>query len=243
MKLLVIDSDRNLVEMLTSWFKMLCYQVERAYTPEQARMKWREHKPDLVILDSSLPGGDALKMCRELQREHDALILVLTEDRGYADEVRCLEAGADDYLHKPFFPDQLLARMHALTRRARSTIKVTPTSRIIVGPLSVDPLHNTVSVQGKNVRLTPLEGKMLNLLAANANTVCTTDQIVSHVWGFDGGDSTLIKTHIYHLRQKIEHDPDHPRYIHTVPGIGYVLKRQFDEEPQMLHEERRSRAS
>jgi DNA-binding response OmpR family regulator len=230
--------------MLTSWLKMLCYQVERAYTAEQARIKWREQRPDLVIFDSALPGGDILKMCKELQCEHDALLLVLTEDKGYANEVRCLEAGADDYLHKPFFPDQLLAHMHALTRRVRTSIKVTPTSRIKVGSLSVDPLHNTVSVQGKAVRLTPLEGKMMRLLAANADTVCTTDQIVSHVWGFDGGDSTLIKTHIYHLRRKIERDPDHPHCIHTVPGVGYVLKRQFDEEPPMLHEEKvRNQAS
>lgn len=241
MKLLIIDHDRNLIEMLTSWFKMLGYQVERAYTPLQAQTKWREHEPDLVLVDSALPGTDALKMCKALQAENDALLLVLSEHIGHAEEVRCLDAGADDYLRKPFFPDQLLARIHALTRRVRSTVKVSPTSRLVVGPLSVDPLHHTVSVENCTIRLTPLESKLMHLLAANADTVCTTEQILSHMWGFDGGDSALIKTHVYHLRQKIERDPDHPRYIHTVSGSGYMLKRQI-EEP-IKHKERLSLAN
>ncbi|MFL5703322.1 MAG: response regulator transcription factor, partial [Ktedonobacteraceae bacterium] len=236
--LLIIDSDRNLVEMLTSWLKTFGYQVDRAYIAEQARAKWREQQPDFVIVESALKGVDALAMCRELQSKHDALVLVVTEGKDIADEVRCLEAGADDYLRKPFLPDQLLARIHAVSRRARSTVKVPPSSRITVGPLCVDPLHNEVSIHGKTIRLTPIEGKLVNLLATNADNVCTASQIVAHVWGFSGGDSSLIKTHIYHLRQKIERDPDHPRYIQTVPGIGYILSRRFDEEPQVAREER-----
>ncbi len=238
MKLLIIDSDRHLVEMLTGWLKTFGYQVDRAYTAEQAEVKWREQQPELVIVESALKGVDALAMCRELQSAHDALVLVVTEGYGIADEVRCLEAGADDYLRKPFLPDQLLARIHAVTRRARSTVKVPPSSRITVGPMCVDPLHNEISLHGKTIRLTPLEGKLVNLLATNADNVCTTDQIVAHVWGFSGGDNSLIKTHIYHLRQKIERDPDHPRYIHTVPGVGYKLIRRFDEAPHHTREDR-----
>jgi DNA-binding response OmpR family regulator len=238
MKLLIIDSDRNLVEMLTGWLKTFGYQVERAYTPEQARAKWRELHPDLVIVESTLKGVDALAMCRELRSAHDALVLVVTEGREIADEVRCLEAGADDYLRKPFLPDQLLARIHAVSRRARSTIEVPPSSRITVGPLCVDPLHNEISLHGKTIRLTPLEGRLMSLLATNADNVCTANQIVAHLWGYNGGDSTLIKTHIYHLRQKIERDPDHPRYIQTVQGVGYTLVRRFDEEPHAAREDR-----
>lgn len=238
MKLLIIDNNRHLVEMLTAWLKTLGYQVERAYTPEQAETKWREQHPELVIVESALQGVDALALCRRLQSIHDALVLVVTEAKEIADEVRCLEAGADDYLRKPFLPDQLLARIHAVSRRGRSTIKVPPSSRITVGPLCVDPLHNEVSIHGKTIRLTPIEGKLVNLLATNVDNVCTTDQIVSHVWGYSGGDSSLIKTHIYHLRQKIERDPDHPRYIQTISGIGYKLMRRFDEESGPTREER-----
>jgi DNA-binding response OmpR family regulator len=169
-------------------------------------------------------------MCNDLKSKHDALVLVITEGKDVFDEVRCLDAGVDDYLRKPFFPDQLLARIRAVARRARSTVKLPPSSHIYVGPLCIDPLHNTVSIRGKTIQLTPTEGKMLTLLAANANAVCTARQIVVHVWGYgDTGDSVLIKTHIYHLRQKIEPDPTNPLYILTVPGVGYTLVRRSEQ--------------
>ena len=231
MKLLIIDSDRNFVEMYTAWLKTFGYEVYRAYTGEQAKAKWLEHQPDLVILESALKDIDALAMCLELQSKHDALILVVTEGKDSRDEVRCLESGVDDYLRKPFLPDQLLARIHAVSRRARSSVKIPPSSRIVVGPLCVDPLHNEASIHGKTVQLTPTQGKLLNLLATNADNVCTSSQIVAHVWGYYGiGDSTMIKTHIYNLRKKIERDPCSPHYILTVPGVGYTLLRRYDEE-------------
>jgi len=189
MKLLVVDSDRNMVEMLTAWLKVLGYQVSRAYTGEQAKVKWIEHQPDLVLLDSALQDIDALAMCRDLRSKHDALVLVITLEKDVYDEVRCLEAGVDDYLRKPFLPDQLLARIRSLERRSRSTAKLPPSSRINIGPICFDPLRNTVIMRGKSTRLTPTEGKLLTLLAVNANDVCTAEQIVSHVWGFgDTGD-------------------------------------------------------
>ena len=108
--------------MYTAWLKTFGYEIDRADTGEQARAKWLEHQPNLVILESALKDVDALAMCHELQSKHDALILVVTEGKDIHDEVRCLESGVDDYLRKPFLPDQLLARIHAVTRRARSTI-------------------------------------------------------------------------------------------------------------------------
>lgn len=230
MKLLVVDSDRNMVEMLTAWLKILGHQVHSAYTGEQAKARWIEHKPDFVILESALQDVDALTMCRDLRCKHDALVMVVTTGKDVYDEIRCLESGIDDYLRKPFFPDQLLAHIHAVTRRARSSVKLSPSSCINVGPLCIDPLHNTVTIHGKTTRLTPTEGKILSLLATNANDVCTADQIVAHVWGFNNaGDTVLIKTHIYHLRQKIEPDPTMPRYILAIPGVGYKLVRRSEE--------------
>src|SRR6266516_3893714 len=233
MKLSIVDSDRDLVEMLTSWLKTLGYEVYRAYKGEQAKAQWIDHRPDLVILDSALEDMDALAMCQELRTKHDALILVVTDGKDVHDEVRCLESGADDYLRKPFFPSQLLARIRAVGRRARSTLEQRPSSIITVGPIRIDSLHNEVSVQGKTSRLTPTEGKLLHFLATNANDVCTSRQIVTHVWGYGGeGDVSLIKAHIRHLRQKIEHDPAKPRYILTVPGVGYTMVRRSAEEEQ-----------
>ena len=229
-KLLVVDTDRNLVEMLTGWLKTLGYEVHRAYTGKQAMREWGEHQPDLIILDPLLNDVDALAMCREMRSEHDALVIVLTDGKDVHDEIRCLESGADDYLRKPFFPAQLLARIHAVSRRGRSTLTQRSSSPTTIGPMTIDWLHNEVTVSGKTVRLTPIESKMLHLLAVNTNAVCTSEQIVSHVWGFNNdGESSLIKAHIRHLRQKVEPDPGKPRFLLTVPGVGYTLEyRQED---------------
>jgi len=238
MKLLVIDSDRDLIEMLTSWLKTLGYEVHRAYTADRAKQEWLEQKPDLVIMDTALKDADMLAMCRELRSKHDALVLVVTDGKDVQEEVRCLESGADDYLRKPFFPSQLLARIRAVSRRARSTLEKRPSSIVTVGPICVNSLHNEVAIFDKTIRLTPTESKLLHLLAVNANDVCTANQIVTHVWGYDGdGDSSLIKAHIRHLRQKIEPDPGNPFFILTVPGVGYTLtRRSAEEEPEEIEE-------
>src|SRR3989442_3183531 len=173
MKILIIDPDRDLVEMVTSWLKTLGYEVYRAYIGERAKVEWEEQEPDLVLLDTAIKDVDALSMCRDLRHKHDALVLVITEGKEVQDEVRCLESGADDYLRKPFFPAQLLARIHALSRRGRSTLTQRPSSIITVGPIRVDSLHNEVNINGKTVRLTPTESKLLHLLAVNASNVCT----------------------------------------------------------------------
>lgn len=224
MKLLIVDSDHHLVEMLTGWLKTLGYEVRRAYTGEQAKTEWVEQCPDLVILDAGLKDIDALAMCRDIRIIHDALVLAVADGKDIQDEIRCLESGADDYLCKPFYPSQLLARIRAVSRRARSTLEQRPSSILTVGPIRVDALHNEVSIQGRTSRLTPTESKMLHFLAINVNDVCTSAQIVTHVWGYNGdGDASLIKAHIRHLRQKIEPDPGSPHYICTVPGVGYTL--------------------
>jgi len=231
MKLLVVDNDRDLVEMLTGWLKTLGYEVSRAYTGGHAKDVWEEQQPDLVILDPVLQDGDGLEMCHLMQYKHDALVIVVTDGKDVQDEVRCLESGADDYLRKPFFPSQLLARIHAIGRRTRSTLQQRPSSIVTVGPIRIDSLHNEVSVYGKTSRLTPTEGKLLHFLATNANNVCTSNQIVTHVWGYGGdGDVCLIKAHIRHLRQKIEADPGNPHYIVTIPGGGYSMMRRPAEE-------------
>lgn len=224
MRILVVDSDRDLVEMLTSWLKTHGFEVCRAYSGERARVEWLSQQPDLVILDPTLKDVDGLAMCRELRSTHDALILVLTDAKDFQDEVHCLESAADDYLRKPFFPAQLLARIHAVSRRARATLEQRPPSVISVGPIVVDSLRNEVRIHGKIVHLTPTEGKLLHLLASNAHEVCTVNQIVTYVWGYNiSGDAYLIRAHIHHLRQKIEPDPGKPRYILTLPGVGYTL--------------------
>jgi DNA-binding response OmpR family regulator len=226
MKILIVDSDRDLVEMLTSWLKTLGYEVCRSYTGERAEAEWAAQQPDLVILDPRMKDMDGLALCRKMRAKHDALVIVMSDAKDVQDEVRCLESGADDYVHKPFYPSQLHAHIHSVSRRARSTLQQRPPSTLTVGPIFVDSLHNEVRIHGRTARLTPTEGKLLHLLAINADNVCTSSQIVTYVWGYDGEGSTcLIKAHILHLRQKIEPDPANPRYIVTVPGVGYSMVR------------------
>src|SRR5579885_3867400 len=142
MKLLIVDPDRDLVEMLMSWLKTLGYDAYRAYSGEQARGVWLEEQPDLVIIDNILKDIDALTLCRDMRSKHDALVIVVTDGKDVQDEVRCLESGADDYVRKPFFPTQFLAHMRAISRRGRSTLVQRPSSIVTVGPIRVDSLHN-----------------------------------------------------------------------------------------------------
>ena len=234
MKILVVDTDRDLVEMLTSWLKTAGYEVHREYTGERAKIAWEEQQPDLVILDTNLRDVDALKMCRDMRGKHDGLVLVTTDDQDPRHEVVCLESGADGYLRKPYSPDQLLARIDAVARRGRSPLAQRPSSINTVGPIRVDALRLEVNVDGKTSSLTAIEGMLLHFLAVHANTVCTASQIGSHVWGFRNDENShLIKVYIRRIRQKVEPDPSNPTYILTIPGVGYTLvSHDLDEAVQ-----------
>lgn len=231
MKLLIVDTDRDLMEMLTSWLGSHGYEVYRAYTGARASLEWEQQQPDLVIIDPTLKDMDGLALCQEMRVKHDALVLVIIDGKSVQDEIRCLESGADDYLRKPFYPTQLLARLRAISRRGRSTLVQRPSSIVTVGAIRVDSLQNEVTVHGKRVHLTPIESKLLHFLAVNASTVCPAQQIVARLWGFgNDGDASLIKAHIRHLRQKIERDPGHPTALLTVPGVGYTFTRHSEKE-------------
>jgi DNA-binding response OmpR family regulator len=229
MKILVVDDDRELVDLLTYCLRGVGYEIVRAFDGERALHVWREQRPDLVILDIEMPKLDGFEVCRRIANESTALVLFLTCHDREADEIRALDLGADDYLRKPFSPKQLLARIRALSRRsgaARAT-----TSHISAGPISLDSMRHEAMRSGSKVRLTPTESRLLHLLLTNSGQVLTTDQIVERVWGYDdAGDTGLVKTHIRHLRQKIEPVPNAPQYIVTIPGVGYTFIAQSPVE-------------
>lgn len=230
-RVLVVDVDRDWIEMLTGWLKTVGFEVCRACTGKQAKEEWERRQPDFVILDTSLKDVDALAMCRDMQKRHDALVLAMSEGIDPQHEISCLESGADDYLRKPFLPRLLLARIHAMGRRSDSVLGRRTSSMLTIGPISIDTLHSQVSIDGKIEHLTPIESKLLHFLALNANNVCAVHQIITHIWGLGCRDDvSLIKSHIRHLRQKIEPEPEKPCYILTVPGMGYTLVCRSDEE-------------
>ena len=221
-----------MVEMLTNWLRTRGYTVHFSFTADRIRGLWEEREPDLALVDVTMPGVDVLAICRELRSRHDALILAMATDRDVQIEVQCLESGADAFLAKPFMPKQLLAHIHALGRRVRSTLQRQPSSLMVVGPIHFDASRNEVTVNGSTSRLTPTESRILQILAANTGDVCTLNQIVSHAWGYgDDGDTYLIKAHIRHLREKIEAEPSKPRFIRTVPGVGYTLSAGSTLDP------------
>lgn len=224
MNILVIDSDRDMVEMVTSWLRTRGYTVHFSFSMDKARVVWQERKPDLVIVDIKQAGVDVMAVCRELRTKHDALVLAVTDEPSPSIEAHCLETGADAFLQKPFLPKLLLAHMHALSRRVRSTLQRQPSSQIEIGPIRFDASRNEVRVNGRVAHLTPTESRILQILAINMGDVCTQGQIVSHAWGYgEDGDTYLIKAHIRHLREKIELVPSKPRFIRTVSGVGYTL--------------------
>ncbi|MEO6893062.1 MAG: response regulator transcription factor [Ktedonobacteraceae bacterium] len=229
MKIMVVDDDRDMVDMLTYWLKGYGHDVISAFDGEQAIKRWREALPDLVILDVQMPRLDGFEVCRRMRSESNARILILTAHDREEDEVRGLEMGADDYLRKPFSPRRLLARIKAVTRRSvnsadGSSSETSPSTTITVGPVTLDPMRHEVTSNGVKVHLTPTESRMLHLLITNTGQVLTHEVIVDRVWGLDeAGDSGLVKAHIRHLRQKVERDDNHPRYIMTVPGVGYTF--------------------
>jgi DNA-binding response OmpR family regulator len=229
MKLLIIDQDRDLVEMLTVWLRTHGCDVARASTAQSAKTVWAQQCPDLVLVDISLKGMDALALCQGMRKIHEAFIFALSAEKDIQEEIRCLEAGADVYMRKPFSPALLLARILAVSRRAGWTLTVPSSPVLAGGPLRLDERHRQVTLNGKTAHLTPHESKLLHLLATNE--VCTLEQMVTCLWGDDGkGDISSIKVCIYHLRQKIEPDPRHPQYLLTIPGVGYLLKRQQTDE-------------
>ena len=236
--ILVADSDHKLVEMLTTWLRTRGYKVAFALNVDTLRRLWMEDKPDLVILNVWMEGEETLVVCRELKAQQPALVMAMLDlsvesgESLTAIEVRSIEAGADAFLAKPFLPKQLLAHIHALNRRLRSPLQRQPSLIMDVGPIHFDVARDEVTVNGRMSRLTPTENRILQILAANTGDVCTLNQIVSHAWGYgDDGATYLIKAHIRHLREKIETEPTKPRYIRTVPGVGYVLRKGDTPEP------------
>jgi DNA-binding response OmpR family regulator len=162
-----------------------------------------------------------------MRSETNSMVLILTAHDREDDEVRGLEMGADDYLRKPFMPRQLLARVKAILRRSSSAKGASGSSAITVGPVTLDAMRHEVTRDGTKVRLTPTESRLLHLLITHTGQVLTTDMIIERVWGYDeAGDSGLVKTHIRHLRQKVEPDANNPQYIMTVPGVGYTFTTQ-----------------
>jgi two-component system OmpR family response regulator len=230
-KILVVEDDRNLLEVLKYNLAKEGYAVVTATDGVQALDVARSEKPDLIVLDIMLPKLDGFEVCRILRREMTAPILMLTARAEETDKVVGLELGADDYMTKPFSMREFLARVKAMLRRtemmktAASLGKEAIPSLIKVGEIEVDLARHTASRSGTLIDLSPKEFDLLAFLVKNKEEVFTRDQLLEKVWGYDyAGDTRTVDVHIRWLRQKIESDPANPRHLLTVRGIGYKFE-------------------
>jgi two-component system, OmpR family, KDP operon response regulator KdpE len=219
-RVLVVDDEPQILRALETNLRAAGYEVLTAETAEQALSATALQRPDAVILDLVLPDGRGTDVCRELRSWSSIPVLVLSVVGDEAEKVAALDAGADDYVTKPFAIEELLARLRAALRR--STPSGEP--RIRVGSLELDLEQRSVSLDGQPVPLTPNEFRLLSLLARNEGKLLTHRTILREVWGPAYGDeSHYLHVYVSQLRRKIEADPTRPRYLLTAPGAGYRL--------------------
>ena len=219
-QVLVVDDEPQILRALRTTLRGAGYEVTTAATGEDALAAAAADPPEAVILDLVLPDTHGTDVCRELRRWTDAPILVLSAVGDEQEKVAALDAGADDYVTKPFGMDELLARLRAALRRASSTGEPV----IEVGDLVIDLEKRAVTVAGRPVSLTPHEFELLRYFAQNEGKLLTHPMILREVWGPQyGNESHYLHVYVSQLRRKIEHDPARPRYLLTEPGAGYRL--------------------
>jgi len=221
-RILVVEDEERIAQVIQRGLTFEGYRVDVAGDGQAGLDKAREAMPDLVILDLMLPKVDGVEVCQRLRAASNVPILMLTAKDTVADRVRGLDAGADDYLTKPFDLDELLARVRALLRRA------TPAAPEVLrfADLALDTGTHRARRGQREIELTAKEYELLELFLRHPRQVLTRDQIFDRVWGYDfGGESNIIEVYIRYLRQKVE-APDEPKLLHTVRGVGYVLREE-----------------
>jgi two-component system response regulator MtrA len=217
-RILVVDDDPALAEMIGIVLRGDEFDPYFCADGDAALAAFRESAPDLVLLDLMLPGKDGLEVCREIRAESGVPIIMLTAKGDTVDVVRGLESGADDYVVKPFNPKELVARIRTRLRPATE-----PTNDVLsVGDLRLDVAAHEVRRGDSVIALTPLEFELLLALASKPQQVFTREMLLEQVWGYHyKADTRLVNVHVQRLRAKVEHDPDAPRIVTTVRGVGY----------------------
>jgi len=219
-RILVIEDEPDIAGFIRRGLALKGYEVTVAPTGEEGLDSARELPPDLVVLDLMLPGMDGVEVCRLLRLQSDVAIIMLTARDSVADKVDGLDAGADDYITKPFVFDELLARVRsALRRKAGLSQEV-----LTIGDLSIRPASREVERAGRRIELTAREYELLEFLARNAGTVVTKETIFEKVWGYEfESESDAIKVYVRYLRKKLNASGERD-LIHSIRGVGYMLK-------------------
>lgn len=230
-KILIVDDEPKVVRLVSQVLKAMDYQVISAASGEPALEMVALEQPDLVFLDIRLPGGmDGYEICRRIREFSDVAVIMLTAKALESDVLCGFDAGADDYLTKPFSAKELVARVRAVLRRTqRPEEKVS--AAFTCGDLEINFARRTVCVGGEQVSLTRTEYALLRQLALNANRIMLHQDLLTKVWGPEYRDDVdYLRAYIRYLRRKLEADPSNPQYITTAPGVGYMLACPEEEE-------------
>lgn len=215
---LIVDDDAALSEMLQIVLRQEGYETIRAATGDAALTMFARHRPDLILLDLMLPGIDGVSVCRQIRAQSGVPIVMLTAKSDTADVVAGLEAGADDYVAKPFRTQELVARIRTRLRRAPEEDEDTHQ----IGDLTISVSGHSVRRGNELLNLTPLEFELLLALAKRPQQVMSREALLDEVWGYrHSADTRLVNVHVQRLRAKVEKDPENPEIIVTVRGIGY----------------------
>ena len=217
-RVLVVDDDAALAEMLGIVLRGEGFDPVFCGDGAEALGAFRDSKPDLVLLDLMLPGRDGIDVCRSIRAESGTPIVMLTAKSDTVDVVVGLESGADDYIVKPFNPKELVARIRTRLRPSPATA----VGSLTIGDLAIDVAGHEVRRGDTKINLTPLEFELLLALAAKPQQVFTREMLLEQVWGYHyKADTRLVNVHVQRLRAKVEEDPDNPRIVMTVRGVGY----------------------
>ncbi|CAG0971022.1 Sensory transduction protein regX3 [Anaerolineales bacterium] len=225
-QILVVEDEPSLAEVVSLYLKRAGFQVQVAHNGGQAMSMLEKHIPDFVILDVMLPEVDGLSITRWLRDHSDVPIIMVTARREEVDRIAGLEMGADDYVVKPFSPQELVSRVRAVLRRVgRDQLGAESEKALMFDSIQIDPRTRVVMVKESQVELTAKEFDMLHLLARHPKQVFTRDQLLERVWGgVEYIDPGTVTVHVRRLREKIEDDPSTPKHLLTIWGVGYKFE-------------------
>ncbi len=224
-RILLVDDEQSVQTLLSYPLRKDGYHVTSALDGREALERFTEARFDLVVLDLMLPKLDGVEVCRQLRRQSQVPIIMLTAKGSETDKVAGLEVGADDYITKPFSMREFRSRVKAALRRSRMVADPTDEEAIEHGELTIDPARRLVTLRDEEVAATYVEFEILNALARSPGKVLSRETLLEHVWGdSDYRDPRTVDVHIRHLREKIETDPKQPEYLFTVRGVGYRFR-------------------
>ena len=229
-KIMIVDDEKDIVDFVKAYLKKEGYPTIEAYDGETALALWREHRPDLIVLDVLMPHLDGLGFCREVREESSVPIIILSAKSEEEDRLKGLDLGADDYMVKPFSPRELVARIRAVLRRRKLTEE--EEGVIAEGPITVDRVSHQVKVGGEEVSLTAMELSILAVLASSPGRVLSREDLIELALGegYEGYDRS-IDTHIKNIRRKIREKTEEWSFIETVYGIGYRFRVEKKGQP------------